>query len=386
METQGLSEEEAKAQARQSIDPQFAEVREAKKLEELAAKGRSITDELIVSGVPAQRAQAVGMLQVAQRLNDAGLNQEATTMRAQASELLQAQQKKEEELSNLQARTAASIGSEERADATLAADDDTFIKIDDNGAISDTRSMPITAEEERQELRDQGYINVGNAAFGVQFTREDFAGAPKEVPRGTQEDIIGGLNMLSSIDILRSINSQTGFIEGPARSMMARLGITAFDNEGFVEATAVRRKMRADIQSIIKGIPSNYDAGIFEAMIPDPGAFKSETFYNAQLDVLENSTRELVKLTIEFHKGTQKPIPKSVLDAAFMSGIRVDDLAPMDSDEVAQIKNNPDNNVFTAHQKNTQRIQTEFMKTTQDLRTPEEIAEEDADLNFFFTE
>jgi hypothetical protein len=258
METQGLSEEEAKAQARQSIDPQFAEVREAKKLEELSAKGRSITDELIVSGVPAQRAQAVGMLQVAQRLNDAGFNQEATTMRAQASELLQAQQKKEEELSNLQARTAASIGSEERADATLAADDDTFIKIDDNGAISDTRSMPITAEEERQELRDQGYINVGNAAFGVQFTREDFAGAPKEVPRGTQEDIIGGLNMLSSIDILRSINSQTGFIEGPARSMMARLGITAFDNDGFVEATAVRRKMRADIQSIIKGIPSNY--------------------------------------------------------------------------------------------------------------------------------
>jgi hypothetical protein len=58
----------------------------------------------------------------------------------------------------------------------------------------------------------------------------------------------------------------------------------------------------------------------------------------------------------------------------------------MDSDEVAQIKNNPDNNVFTAHQKNTQRIQTEFMKTTKDLRTPEEIAEEDADLNFFFTE
>jgi hypothetical protein len=144
--------------------------------------------------------------------------------------------------------------------------------------------------------------------------------------------------------------------------------------------------MRADIQSIIKGIPSNYDAGIFEAMIPDPGAFKSERFYNAQLDVLEDSTRELVKLTIEFHKGTQKPIPKSVLDAAFMSGIRVDDLAPMDSDEVAQIKNNPDNNVFTAHQKNTQRIQTEFMKTTKDLRTPEEIAEEDADLNFFFTE
>jgi hypothetical protein len=144
--------------------------------------------------------------------------------------------------------------------------------------------------------------------------------------------------------------------------------------------------MRADIQSIIKGIPSNYDAGIFEAMIPDPGGFKSERFYNAQLDVLEDSTRELVKLTIEFHKGTQKPIPKSVLDAAFMSGIRVDDLAPMDSDEVAQIKNNPDNNVFTAHQKNTQRIQTEFMKTTKDLRTPEEIAEEDADLNFFFTE
>ncbi len=386
METQGLSKDEARDVAKATISPEFAEVRKAKRMEEISLGGRSVMDELIANGVPAARAQAVGMFEVAKRLSEQGFPEEASALRVQASELLQQQDKADAELANLRARTSASTASAESTRASMRANDDTFIKINNDGSISDAKSMPLTDAEGRQRLRDRGYINVGNGAFGIQFNREDFAGAPKEIPRGTQEDIIGGLNMLSSIDVLRSINHQTGFIEGPARSAMAALGITAFNNEGFVDAVAVRRKMRADIQSIIKGIPSNYDAGIFERMIPDPGAFKSRRFYDAQLDVLESATRELVELTIAFHQGTQKPIPKDVLNAAYAAGIRPQEVEPMDADEIETIKKNPDNNVFTAHQKQLE-MQAELFKNSQNtLETPERQQEVNDAISYYLTE
>ncbi len=144
--------------------------------------------------------------------------------------------------------------------------------------------------------------------------------------------------------------------------------------------------MRADIQSIIKGIPSNYDAGIFERMIPDPGAFKSRRFYDAQLDVLESATRELVELTIAFHQGTQKPIPKDVLNAAYAAGIRPQEVEPMDADEIETIKKNPDNNVFTAHQKQLE-MQAELFKNSQNtLETPERQQEVNDAISYYLTE
>jgi hypothetical protein len=386
MDTQGMSKEEAKEQAKLSVAPQFAEVRKATRLQEITSQGNTIVDALLDQGIPGDRARAVGMFEVAQRLTENGFDNEATQLRLTASELLQAQRVKEAELSNLEARTSASQASTQKTQTELAADDDTFIKVDDSGAIQDTTSMPITDPEGRQRLRDQGYINVGNSAFGIQFDRSAFAGAPKAVAESTQRTIIDGLSMLSSIDVLRSISDQTGFIEGPARNAMAKLGINLFDNEGFIDAAATRKKMRADIQALVKGIPSNYDAGIFEGMIPDPGAFRNERFYNAQLDVLEKATTDLVELTIAFHQGTDKPIPESVLNAAYAQGIRVDDVQPMSQDEVQNVIDNPSNNVFTAHQKQLE-VQAELFKNSnQPLDTQEQRDQAEADISFFLEE
>jgi hypothetical protein len=324
------------------------------------------------------------MFEVAQRLNEAGFGQEASSLRLQAGQLLEQQQLKEAELSNLKARTAASQSSTIVQQAELAADDDTFIKVDNTGAIQDTKSMALTDAEGREDLRQRGYINVGNSAFGIQFDRSAFAGAPKVVAESTQRTIIDGLSMLSSIDVLRAVSNDVGFIEGPARAAMASLGINLFNNEGFIDAVATRKKMRADIQALVKGIPSNYDAGIFEGMIPDPSAFKNKRFYNAQLDVLEKATTDLVELTIAFHAGTDKPIPEAVMNAAFAQGIRVEDVEPMDAAEIQQIRDNPDDNVFTAHQKQLE-VQASLFNQ-KPLETQEQKDQAEADISFFLEE
>jgi hypothetical protein len=380
-----LSPEQATEVAKQRISPEFQEVRDAKKLESISATGRGIVDTLITNGVPPQRAQAVGMFEIAQRMSDAGMNQQASALRVQAGSILEEQGQKEAELANLKSRTAASAATAEKTLTELESDDDTYVQFSDDGQILDVQSMAVTDSEERESLRKQGYVNVGNNAFGVQFDRSAFADAPKTMSEAVQGKLIQGLGMLSGISTLKQISDQTGFIQGPFRNTLAKFGIELWDKEGFVDAVAVRKKMRADIQSLIDGIPSDYDAGVFEAIIPDPGAFQSRKLYDAQIGVLERQTQDLVRLTLEFHMGTDKPVPKAVQDAAFAAGIRLDEIAPLSEDEIQFIRANPSNNVFTNHQKEMEKQVELFQNTADSIQPDPERVKEDEDLRNFYT-
>jgi hypothetical protein len=321
----GADEATARRTARETVKPEFAEVRKAKRMQELTTAGQSMVDDLIEQGVPGDRARAVGMLNVARSLEQAGFGTEATHIRTQASELMQAQVEREAALDNIQARTAGTRASTAETVTTLAADDDTFIKFDDDGVITSMVSLAVTDVEERESRREQGYINVGNAAFGINLDQETLRGM-KPPSENVQENLIAGLSMLSGLRTLEGVQDQTGIIEGPLRGLASRLGMA---KDGFIDAVAVADKMRADIQSLIKGIPSNYDAAVFEKLIPDPRKMESTELYNSRVRLLRDETTRMLELIVGFHKGTDRVIPDEVRAAARELGVDLDAVEPM---------------------------------------------------------
>ncbi len=328
----GVDSDTARATAKARLKPMFAEERRAQQLQQATAVGQGMIDDLIEQGVAGDRARAVGMLNVARDLERKGFRNEATQMRSQASELMQAQAEREATLANLNARTRSSEVTADVAETGLSSDDDTFVKFDEDGNISNMRSVAVGDTDIRNSLREQDYINVGNSLFGVELSQDVLAGF-KPPPVNTQESLIAGISMMSGLQTLENVSDQTGLLEGPARALAARFGL---EKEGFIDAVAVADKMRADIQSLIKGIPSNYDAQIFEKLIPDPRKAESTPLYKARVRLLRDETSRMLEMIVGFHKGTDKAIPEEVIQAARAVGVDIAGVESMTEEEFGQ--------------------------------------------------
>jgi len=326
----GMDQKTAKATAKLEVTPMFAEERRARKMQEIGGQSQGMIDDLVEKGVPAARAQAVGMFSMARTLEAKGFRAEATQMRLQASEQLQAQEEREANLAKVRATTASAEASAESTITTMESDDDTYIRFSEDGTkIQDMRSVALTDSEHRQALRDQGYINVGNNALTVGLDSDVLTGV-KPVPQNVQENILAGMSMMSGLNVLEGVRDQTGIIEGPARAIAAHFGLAEGD---LINAIAVKDKMKADIQSLIKGIPSNYDAALFEKMIPDPSKSQSTELYDSRVALLRDETERMVQLAVAFHKGTDKPVPEDVILAAQNMGIDVRGIDGMSREE-----------------------------------------------------
>ena len=91
--------------------------------------------------------------------------------------------------------------------------------------------------------------------------------------------------------------------------------------------------MAADIQSMIEGIPSNYDAELFQLQVPDPRKSQSTAMYNARVDLLENNIRKAIHLTVAAHKGTNRELPEALINAMYALGVDPDYIEPMSEEE-----------------------------------------------------
>ena len=80
MDTQGLSEADAKKEAANSIRPEFREVRRAKAFEEIGSTGAAVVDDLITRGVPEMRARATGVVTSAPSISRTRLTTVPTPM------------------------------------------------------------------------------------------------------------------------------------------------------------------------------------------------------------------------------------------------------------------------------------------------------------------
>lgn len=316
----------------------------------------TLFEQLLADGVPVDRAKAVALLSTAPKLRGLGFNKIATDVLNQGAEALKASNaqalEREKTMSDIQNTDSQRV----QRDEELQFASETYVKFDkETGKVSDWTQVPVVDDKRARTLESEGYVMLGgNLAGALNLTTEDFAN--KQVPGGEAIDnIIAGFSMLENINVLRSVRDQTGFVEGPVRGWAAKFGITMFNNQQFINAIAVGKKMKADVQSLVKGIPSNYDAGIFEAVIPDPTKFAGTPLYDAQLDVIEDNTKSMLGLTIAFHKGTKKAIPDIVVAAARALGVDTGEVAPMSAEDIAATYNDEgkpfseQNNPFSRH-------------------------------------
>lgn len=307
-------------------------------LEPVAKAHGDLMDKLIEDGADVEQARALAMMKTASRLRQLGFQSEADAMQTAGVDNLKAWRDTRLARRQTEADIANTKSLTRERDARLDWDSETYIKLDkDTGQITNWQQVPVLQPGQARTLEQDGWIAMnGNLAAAMNMTPDDFG--TMRVPSGSvQDNIIAGFSMLNNIEVLRSIKDQTGFLQGWWRSWAASRGLTFADNEQFIKAEAVRKKMKADIQSLVKGIPSNYDAKIFEAMIPDPGRFAGTAIYEAQLDLIEDTTKDLIRLTIAFHKGTNQEFNPAVIGFAQQFDIDIDEVTPMTPEEIAQV-------------------------------------------------
>lgn len=119
MDEQGLSKEEARAQAKVEIEPEFAEVRKAKRLQEASSDIQDLISN-VAPKIGPERAQAVGMLHMSQRLKGLGMHSEAAQMSMQAAQLMRQGEQQLLERRKLKAEVATDEIGVDQAEADLA--------------------------------------------------------------------------------------------------------------------------------------------------------------------------------------------------------------------------------------------------------------------------
>lgn len=150
---QGLSMEEARAQAAIEIEPEFAQVRRAKRLQDASKE----IDQLVTDVAPKigpEKARAVGMLHMAQRLKGLGMNTEAAQLSTQAAALMREAETQELERRKLKANVRQEEIGVDQAQATL---DDTgqteFTRTQNQRNLAEGR-LRLAREEGDEEMAD----------------------------------------------------------------------------------------------------------------------------------------------------------------------------------------------------------------------------------------
>jgi hypothetical protein len=344
-----LTEEEAKELAKERIKPQYAEVRRAERLQKTTQDFTKVQKELTESGAPEAVVEVASRLEIANRLIDQGFVQEGQQLRQQAVELRKAEELRLAELDDLKAGTERKRSETFRQELENYTDTDLYVNMGAlkagkplNEVYQDVRLMDT---ETRDRLdTDPNWIKAGNF-LKAQLTGDE-ALARRPVPPGVQENIISQISMLGSLGAMREAIPYAG-VDGvfPTGFWNKFAGTLGFGDDVVIDAVAVEQKMAADIQSIIKGIPSNYDASVFEKMIPRLGAVKSRRVYEAKIDLLENHTRSALELTIGFYKGTNQEVPQQIVAAAAAVGVDTRGVEAWSGDQIER-----KDEIFKAHQ------------------------------------
>lgn len=142
------------------------------------------------------------------------------------------------------------------------------------------------------------------------------------LPPAVQEKLMGSLHALEFGNTMRDAvrkGVKTGRLQGLVSAAKGWLG---YDNEAqFQEA---QKQLTLAGQSIIPGIPSNYDMQTYQGTVPgftDPPAVREE-----KLKWNEKLATQVIRTTIAYYKGTKSVIPPPLVEKAQMVGINPDDV------------------------------------------------------------
>ena len=158
-----------------------------------------------------------------------------------------------------------------------------------------------------RELQDRAQVaaNYGpNSQEVAQFDARIEAERTKPLPKDAQDKITGSIGMMDAVKTLEDNIDAFGLAQGPATKGAAALGIS----DKAVRVAEATRKLETDIQSIIQGIPSNYDAKLFIGRIPrlmgGPGGLgDSKATAEEKTRLLKEESQRVIKATVSYYKG-----------------------------------------------------------------------------------
>lgn len=184
MHTQGMSREQAEAEAKATVGREFAEVRQAKSVQEAGSDMQRFMDGLPPS-IPSDMRQAQGMLFMSNRLRSLGLTTQANNMAAQASAAITAAEDRALKVADLKAQTQARIESTESEIAERPFIGTTefqknVMKKEQIIAELEDPSSQLTPEERASRMRAKGHLEakILKDETLVGRTAEDVRGDP----------------------------------------------------------------------------------------------------------------------------------------------------------------------------------------------------------------
>jgi hypothetical protein len=142
------------------------------------------------------------------------------------------------------------------------------------------------------------------------------------IPPTVQDKLNSAIGMLQNLNDIRSVIGKSGWIEGLKSYTMAQLSMDD-DAQKFLSATDTLAVLA---QAIITGIPSDFDVQNFKKIIPS--IFRPESVNRARILVLERSTKQLIRDTVSYYKGTKQEIPPEIIAQARALGVNFADIQP----------------------------------------------------------
>jgi len=182
-----------------------------------------------------------------------------------------------------------------------------------------TTGQPVTTVQPR------GSFVTGTGGQGV-TSRKPL----KPLPSDTQAQFQDTERAYRSLEMMRNGFSETGKIQGPISAGQASLGY----NQKAIDFQTGRANFKLSAQSLVKGIPSNFDIQTVIDTLPD--IMQQPEVNKSRADFVEKSLDQLLRFKIGFFKGQGYQIPDAVLGMAQARGIDVNSVQNMSRSDVAR--------------------------------------------------
>jgi hypothetical protein len=173
-------------------------------------------------------------------------------------------------------------------------------------------------------LRPSGQTETPGITTSSSGVIEVRPGMPKPLPQGAQEDISQGIVSFRLLDTIeRGLPAISGIVGGRVEQGKAAVGLA---DKTSVDAIQAINQYKLSAQSLIKGIPSNFDVGTLIDTLPQPGL--PEATNRSRLEQSKGIARTLVANTLAYYKALNFHIPPNVLEQAKAYGVDPDSVTP----------------------------------------------------------
>ena len=148
----------------------------------------------------------------------------------------------------------------------------------------------------------------------------------KPLPTVAQDNLTASQNAWRTLKTMEDALGQTGLIKGWVSRGQAKLGY----NEAARNFLAAERQFTLFAQSLIKGVPSNYDISVLVRTLPS--LTEQPETNKSRIDASRAMIKTALQDTLAYFKGVGYQIPKNTLSFAKSVGIDPNSITPWDGE------------------------------------------------------